>query len=593
VLEALEDRDLLAQSWIGAVDPGTETWYLRHNANPGAADAGSFAYGAPGWTPVSGDWNGDGVSTIGVLDPTTETWYLRNDNSAGAPDVTPFQYGAPGWIPVMGDWTHSGHTGIGVVDPSTATWYLKNTAGPGAADFVFRYGEPGWLPVTGVWAGAGPQEWDWLSPTGQPTGIGMIDPATMTWYLRSVASAGATDVVAPFAYGAPGWTPVVGDWDGNGYSDIGVVDSGSGTWYLPNEVTPGPFAVFAYGAAGWTPLALGMNPHPGPGGGGSGGVGGGGGGTTGTAPVISLSSSALVLTSSADGKSASGQLTITNSGPAGSVLSYQVAGSVPVPTSAHPASGASWQVNAVPSTGQLPGGYSQTVQISVTGLNAYSFDTAVGSLVVSDPSGAAAGQQIPVTVYGDFHNSGGNNGGGNNGGNPSSSQATFTGDIGFSFAAYSSGTFVNQTTADGTLTLQMKRYATDNLWHVDSATATLKQPAPFEVQNVFGNYDTINMTGTYQHIPGAVDPQSGLASLNNGAQLTFGLIQQGVPIPVTIELIVTGTFANGQFVGGVVNPSYDDVINEGSPNYSFGDGVTYQVQIPVSGRPGGVQLNQV
>ena len=94
----------------------------------------SFQYGGAGWTPVVGDWTGQGKDTIGVVNPSTETWYLRNENSAGAPDFTPFAYGAPGWTPVAGDWNGTGHSGIGVVMPSTGTWYLRNEVSGGGAD---------------------------------------------------------------------------------------------------------------------------------------------------------------------------------------------------------------------------------------------------------------------------------------------------------------------------------------------------------------------------------------------------------------------------------------------------------------------------
>ena len=70
-------------------DTAIETRLSRTPA--GAPDAGQFPYGAPGWVPVVGDWNGDGKTTIGVVDPGSMTWYLRNENSAGAPDAaTPF-----------------------------------------------------------------------------------------------------------------------------------------------------------------------------------------------------------------------------------------------------------------------------------------------------------------------------------------------------------------------------------------------------------------------------------------------------------------------------------------------------------------------
>jgi cyclophilin family peptidyl-prolyl cis-trans isomerase len=247
-LEGLEVREVLSNfSTIGVFNPGSATWYLRNENSAGAPDVATpFQYGAPGWIPVVGDWNGDGSTTIGVVDPSTMTWYLRNENSAGQADVaTPFQYGAPGWIPVVGDWGGTGHAGIGLFDPSTGTWYLRNEANAGTPDAgKFQYGGPGWFPVVGDWTGQG------------KTTVGVVDPSSSTWYLRNSNTAGAPDF-APFQYGAPGWTPVAGDWDSNGTYTVGVVDPASSTWYLRNSNSSGtPDAgKFQYGAAGWTPLA--------------------------------------------------------------------------------------------------------------------------------------------------------------------------------------------------------------------------------------------------------------------------------------------------------------------------------------------------
>jgi hypothetical protein len=229
---------------VGVVDP-LSGWYLKNSNSGGTPDIAPFAYGGAGWTPVAGDWNGDGRTTVGVFDPGTATWYLRNHNSAGAPEVNLFAYGAPGWIPVTGDWGARGSTGIGVFDPSTATWYLKTTSGPGAPDIApFRFGAPGWIPVVGDWNADG--KWT----------IGVVDPSTGTWYLRNSNTPGAPDI-APFRYGAPNWVPVVGDWDGNSTTTVGMFDPAAAVWYLRNSNTPGAPSVapFAYGGPGWTPVA--------------------------------------------------------------------------------------------------------------------------------------------------------------------------------------------------------------------------------------------------------------------------------------------------------------------------------------------------
>jgi hypothetical protein len=85
------------------VDPLTMTWYLRNEASAGAPDAGTFQYGTPGQTPITGNWSGTGPTTVGVFDSTNATWLLRFSNTAGAPDIIPFAYGSPGGFQVTAD----------------------------------------------------------------------------------------------------------------------------------------------------------------------------------------------------------------------------------------------------------------------------------------------------------------------------------------------------------------------------------------------------------------------------------------------------------------------------------------------------------
>jgi hypothetical protein len=239
----------------GVFDPTTATWYLRNSNTAGAPDIGPFTYGAPGWTPVVGDWNGDGTVTVGVVDPKTMTWYLRNENSSGVPDVAaPFQFGLPGWIPVAGDWDGTGSWGIGAFDPSTGTWFLRNEAGPGGPDAgTFVYGAPGWTPVVGDWDGNGTFTVGVVNPNG-PAVVG-APGGTLQWFLRNSNTAGAPDI-GPFSYGLSGWKPITGDWTGQGITTIGAVDPSNNNWFLRNSNTPGgpDITPFAYGAAGWTPV---------------------------------------------------------------------------------------------------------------------------------------------------------------------------------------------------------------------------------------------------------------------------------------------------------------------------------------------------
>src|SRR5262249_11254017 len=152
-----------------------------------------FAFGAPGWVALVGDWDGDGVATLGAFDPATATWYLKNSNGPGAPDVAPFQYGAPGDIPVVGDWNGDGIDTIGVArpdpTPGVLTWFLRNSNSPGAPDLApFAYGAAGWVPVVGDWDGDG------VTTVGVFDPVGLFGQAPATWYLRNSNDPGAPDI---------------------------------------------------------------------------------------------------------------------------------------------------------------------------------------------------------------------------------------------------------------------------------------------------------------------------------------------------------------------------------------------------------------
>jgi SpoIID/LytB domain protein len=189
-----------------AFDAGT--WYLRASLSSGPADK-VVAFGMPGWTPVCGDWDGDGRDGIGVYDGAG-TWYLRNSASPGPADAV-IRYGWSGATPVVGDWDGNGTTTIGVWDRAQGTWMLRQSNTPGSPDVQFQYGFSGAVPVAGDWDGDGRD------------GIGVVSAGT--WYLRSSVSGGAPD--RQFGYGARTDDPLVGDWAGTGADGIGMSRPGS------------------------------------------------------------------------------------------------------------------------------------------------------------------------------------------------------------------------------------------------------------------------------------------------------------------------------------------------------------------------------
>jgi PKD repeat protein len=182
-------------SSVGVFRSGT--FYLQGVTNP-------VVFGLASDTPVTGDWNGDGITEVGVFRSGS---FYRN----GATSVP---YGITGDIPVTGDWNGDTHTEVGVFRSGT---FYRYGATPVA------YGVSTDTPVTGDWNGDGTTE------------VGVFRSGTFYRY-------GAT----PVAYGVATDTPVTGDWNGDGTTEVGVFRSG--TFYL-NGVTP-----VAYGLGSDTPI---------------------------------------------------------------------------------------------------------------------------------------------------------------------------------------------------------------------------------------------------------------------------------------------------------------------------------------------------
>ena len=63
-----------------------------------------YTFGADGWTPLAGDWNGGGTFRIGVTNGLQ--WYLDADGNGAWNTGTDYAntFGAIGWIPVIGKW---------------------------------------------------------------------------------------------------------------------------------------------------------------------------------------------------------------------------------------------------------------------------------------------------------------------------------------------------------------------------------------------------------------------------------------------------------------------------------------------------------
>jgi serine-aspartate repeat-containing protein C/D/E len=114
-----------------------------------------FLFGSEGDFPVTGDWDGDGISNVGLF--RDGIWFLDADGNGrwSEGDIYVENFGKAGDIPVVGDWTGDGVTKIGVYRQGTFYLDTNNNHVLDAGDKVIRLGGPGDIPVVGDWTGDG------------------------------------------------------------------------------------------------------------------------------------------------------------------------------------------------------------------------------------------------------------------------------------------------------------------------------------------------------------------------------------------------------------------------------------------------------
>jgi hypothetical protein len=186
-------------------------------------------------------------------DTTSSQWLLRAHTSDGTPDIA-FSYGSTGDIPVVGNWDGNivpGCFTAGVFRPAGTPfnqttggqWLLRNSNSAGDPDVSFSYGAAGDVPVVGDWDGNGTTTVGVFRPAGTP----FNQTTEGQWLLRNSNSAGDPEIT--FVHGAPGDVPVFADWDGDGITTIGVFRPSTGEWLLRNSNSAGNADIwFIYGA---------------------------------------------------------------------------------------------------------------------------------------------------------------------------------------------------------------------------------------------------------------------------------------------------------------------------------------------------------
>lgn len=116
-----------------------------------------FEYGQAGDTPVTGDFNGDGIPSIGVFQAGEWALDVDGDGRWSDADIA-LTFGREGDIPLVGDFNGDGVADVGVFRSGK---FLLDTNGNrelDAADQVFELGGAGASPVVGDFNGDGVDE---------------------------------------------------------------------------------------------------------------------------------------------------------------------------------------------------------------------------------------------------------------------------------------------------------------------------------------------------------------------------------------------------------------------------------------------------
>lgn len=114
-----------------------------------------FFFGGKGAIPVTGDWNGDGITNIGIFQDGR--WILDTDGDGRltASDVVIESFGRAGDLPVVGDWNGDGVDDLGVW--RNGIFYLDTDGDRQltARDRTIALGQPGDIPIAGDFNGDG------------------------------------------------------------------------------------------------------------------------------------------------------------------------------------------------------------------------------------------------------------------------------------------------------------------------------------------------------------------------------------------------------------------------------------------------------
>lgn len=241
-----------APDTVGLFEPPPSRFHLKTaNTANSSEKLARFGPRRSGWTPLAGDWDGNGTSTPGFWDPRAETFRLKSSLQGGAADVL-VHVDAPSAnvLPVTGDWNGDGRDTVGLYEVTTGIFYLKDSFQGSGFDRTVDFGpqDRTWLPVAGDFNANGTDD------------LGFFDPGESLFILPFIFRPDGPPVEVQVGPRGRNALPVVGDWNGDGQDGVGVYDPAMAIFRLKNSLesgNPNPEVQFRFGPrrGGWWPLA--------------------------------------------------------------------------------------------------------------------------------------------------------------------------------------------------------------------------------------------------------------------------------------------------------------------------------------------------
>ncbi len=180
--------------------------------------------------PISGDWDGNGVTDLGFYDPHRRVFGLLADRADGAVDIrVPANSWRPWLSPVVGDWDGDGRDDLALYDRFARRFSLL---GPGGGRVVrtLQLSERRsceMRPFAGDWDGDGRDE------------LGLLDPRRRTIHLLRSKATGDREVVLPSNEPSSRLFPVAIDLDGDGRDELALFDAKARRFALLHDFADG------------------------------------------------------------------------------------------------------------------------------------------------------------------------------------------------------------------------------------------------------------------------------------------------------------------------------------------------------------------